>query len=65
VPARWRPFYFLNPMAGIIDGYRRVLTMAEAPQLPFVGIAAVISVLVLLGGYFVFKKVEPDFADLI
>ena len=32
VPAYLRPYYFLNPMAGIIDGYRRVLVMGEAPR---------------------------------
>jgi homopolymeric O-antigen transport system permease protein len=66
VPERLQPFYFaLNPMAGIIDGYRRVLVMAQAPRLPFVGMAALISVLILLAGYAVFKHTEPLFADLI
>jgi len=65
VPARWQTLYFLNPMAGIIDGYRRVVTMAQPPQLTFVAIAAAISVVALLIGYAVFKRVEPDFADLI
>lgn len=66
VPERLQPFYFaLNPMAGIIDGYRRVLVMAQAPRLPFVGMAALISVLMLLVGYAVFKRTEPLFADLI
>jgi lipopolysaccharide transport system permease protein len=66
VPERLQPFYFaLNPMAGIIDGYRRILVMAQAPRVPFVGMAALISVLMLLVGYAVFKRTEPLFADLI
>lgn len=65
VPNRFQVYYFLNPMAGIIDGYRRVLTMAEPPQWPYVGLAAVVSLLIFLGGYAVFKRTEPIFADLI
>ncbi len=65
VPAGLQPFYFLNPMAGIIDGYRRVLVMAQAPQLNYVAIAAMISVAMLLIGYVFFKHTERDFADLI
>jgi lipopolysaccharide transport system permease protein len=65
VPLRLQPLYYLNPMAGIIDGYRRVLLTAQPPQLNFVLIAAVISVLILVVSYLVFKHVERDFADLI
>jgi lipopolysaccharide transport system permease protein len=32
VPERLRPYYFVNPMAGIIDGYRRVLVMGQPPN---------------------------------
>jgi lipopolysaccharide transport system permease protein len=65
VPARLQPLYFLNPMAGIIDGYRRVLVMAQAPQLNYVAIAATVSLAMLLIGYVFFKRTERDFADLI
>jgi hypothetical protein len=51
-------------MAGIIDGYRPVLTMAE-PQWPFVGLAAAVSLLIFLGGYALLKGTGPIFADLI
>ncbi len=65
VPSRFQIYYYLNPMAGIIDGYRRVLTMAEPPQWPFVGLAALVSFLIFWGGYALFKRTEPLFADLI
>jgi lipopolysaccharide transport system permease protein len=65
VPASLQPYYFLNPMAGLIDGYRRVLVMTEPPRLPAVALAAVMSILILVVGYVFFKRVEPDFADLI
>ena len=65
VPERWQAYYFLNPMAAIIDGYRRVLVMAEPPRWPALGIAALVSVVILLAGYAFFKYTEPLFADLI
>lgn len=65
VPERLRPLYFLNPMAGIIDGYRRALLLSEAPRMPAFLLGTVVSVLLLLLGYLFFKRVEPLFADLI
>ena len=65
VPSRFQLYYYLNPMAALIDGYRRVLTTAQAPQWPHVGLAAVISLLIFLAGYVLFKRTEPLFADLI
>ncbi|MBN1659127.1 MAG: ABC transporter permease [Anaerolineae bacterium] len=65
VPKSLRPYYFLNPMAGIIDGYRRALLMGEAPQMTALLSSTVISCLLLVLGYAFFKRVEPLFADLI
>lgn len=65
VPERLRPYYFLNPMAGIIDGYRRVLIMGEPPNLAAMVPGMVISLLIFVAGYILFKRVEPLFADLI
>jgi len=65
VPERLQPYYFLNPMAGIIDGYRRVLVMAEAPRLPALGLALLVSGLIMFSSYAFFKRTEPLFADLI
>jgi lipopolysaccharide transport system permease protein len=65
VPERLQPYYFLNPMAGIIDGYRRVLIMGEPPRLAAMVPGMVISLLIFVAGYILFKRVEPLFADLI
>jgi lipopolysaccharide transport system permease protein len=65
VPAQYQTLYFLNPMAGIIDGYRRVLVLGQPPLAAAILIAAVVSVILLLVGYSVFKRSEPLFADLI
>ena len=65
VPERLRLYYYLNPMASIIDGYRRVLLLGEAPQMPALLLGTLVSLLLLLLSYVFFKRVEPLFSDLI
>lgn len=65
VPERWRTLYMLNPMAGLIEGYRAVILRGEWPQWECVGLAAVISVGLFLAGYWAFKRLEMAFADII
>lgn len=65
IPAQWQTLYFLNPMAGIIAGYRSALVLGETPNLPALALATLVSVILLLIGYATFKRSEPLFADLI
>jgi lipopolysaccharide transport system permease protein len=65
VPVRIKPFYMLNPMAPIIDGYRRVLIQAKLPDFYYLGIAAFVSILIFYFSYIYFKKVKNTFADII
>jgi lipopolysaccharide transport system permease protein len=65
VPESLQPIYFLNPMAGIIDGYRRALILGQQPRLEPLLVGAFVSFALLLFGYVVFKRAEPFFADLI
>ncbi len=55
----------LNPMAVIIDSYRKSVVQGLTPDLKFLGIATVISVIVLLASYKYFKHLEREFADLV
>ncbi len=65
IPERFRPFYFLNPMAVLIDTYRRVVLYNQMPDWPYLALATVISALVFFLGYRYFKSAEKQFADLI
>jgi lipopolysaccharide transport system permease protein len=65
VPEELQTLYMLNPMAGLIDSYRRVILTGEAPVLRYVALSAGVSVLVFVAGYLYFKHSEPTFADLI
>jgi lipopolysaccharide transport system permease protein len=65
VPARWQALYALNPMAGVVNGFRWMI----APDAPFpgvglsVGVAAAIAL--LTSGLYVFRRMERSFADVI
>jgi len=65
VPERLRGLYLLNPVAPLLDGYRQALLHGHAPQLPWLGIAAITSSAIFLVGYWAFKRLEPAFADVI
>jgi lipopolysaccharide transport system permease protein len=65
IPPEYLPVYFLNPMAGIIDGYRSVLVLGQPPNIPALFISTIISLSLMFLGYFIFKRSEPLFADLI
>lgn len=65
VPERFRPYYLLNPMAGIIDGYRRALLHGQPPDVGALAIAAGMALGLLAVGYLFFKRVEMTFADII
>jgi len=64
VPQKWRWILLLNPMSGIIEGYRAALF-----GLPFdwtaLGMASVLTIAVLLYAIYAFGRVERSFADII
>lgn len=64
VPEKMHVFYFLNPMAGILTAYRDVLLLGRQPGYYLVS-AFVVSTLILLAGYWLFKRVESQFADVV
>jgi lipopolysaccharide transport system permease protein len=62
---QWQLIYALNPMAGVVNGFRWALLGIGNPPDLFVGISAVISVVILLTGLVYFKNMERTFADTI
>lgn len=65
VPERYRALYMLNPLAVIIDGFRKITVMGSIPNLRPVCIAAGIAVAMLALAYVYFKKAEMKFADIV
>jgi lipopolysaccharide transport system permease protein len=65
IPARWRALYGLNPMAGVVEGFRwALLGTAAAPGATILVSTAVVVVL-FLGGVFFFRRMEYAFADVV
>jgi lipopolysaccharide transport system permease protein len=65
VPVRWRWLYGMNPMAGVIEGFRWSLTgHGEPPGRMFVVSALVVNV-VLISGFGFFQKMETTVADVV
>jgi lipopolysaccharide transport system permease protein len=64
VPSRWRAVYGLNPMAGVIEGFRWALAGGPAPGIITMVSAAVVVVLIA-GGAIYFRRLEGTFADVI
>jgi homopolymeric O-antigen transport system permease protein len=65
VPKRLLPIYTLNPMVGLIENFRQVMLYGANPNLRLLGIAALISILLLVAFYIYFKRVEATVADII
>jgi lipopolysaccharide transport system permease protein len=65
VPAQWRWLYGLNPMAGVVEGFRwALLGKSEGPgALLAVSIVAVF--VILVGGLYYFRRMEQTFADVV
>jgi len=65
VPQRWRWLYGLNPMAGVIDGFRWALTGQGVAPGPLMLASASVVMVVLLGGLFFFQRMEGTVADRV
>ena len=65
VPGKWRMIYSLNPMAGVIEGFRWALLGKESPAFGAMAISVGVIILILLGGIVFFKRMERNFADII
>ncbi len=64
VPERWQWLLYLNPMAGLIEGFRSVF-LGKAFDVTALAISMAVAMVVFLAGVFYFEKVERRFADII
>lgn len=65
VPEELRSLYMLNPMAGLIDAYRRIVLYGQAPHPTYLLTAVLVSGGLFVLGYVYFKRAEVVFADVI
>jgi lipopolysaccharide transport system permease protein len=65
VPEKWRLLYSLNPMAGVIEGFRWALLGKEIPEFGVMAVSALVVLAMFIGGLIYFSRVEQTFADVV
>jgi len=65
VPEQWQTLYALNPMVGVVEGFRWALLGTTTTPGPMVAVSSVVSFLMLLSGMFYFRRMERTFADTV
>ncbi len=65
LPEKWRVVYALNPMVGVVEGFRWALLGTATRPGPMVLVSALAAVALLIGGAFFFRRMERTFADVV
>jgi lipopolysaccharide transport system permease protein len=65
IPEKWRVLYSLNPMAGVIEGFRWALLGKESPDFGVIVLSTAGVIAMLTGGVVYFTRVEQTFADVV
>ena len=65
IPDKWRALYGLNPMAGVVEGFRWALLGKSSPPGPMLWVSVTVVILILVGGLYYFRRMEQQFADIV
>jgi lipopolysaccharide transport system permease protein len=65
LPEPWRTLYGLNPMAGVVEGFRWALLGTNTAPGPMIACSAGIALALLVSGGFYFRRMEKTFADVV
>jgi lipopolysaccharide transport system permease protein len=65
VPERWRVLYSINPMAGVVEGFREALLGIGQLNWPMFMVSITVVVCLVLTGTFYFRRMEKGFADIV
>ena len=65
VPEQWQALYGLNPMAGVVEGFRWALLGGAQSPGPLLGVSVAVVILLFVGGLFYFRRMEKTFADVV
>jgi homopolymeric O-antigen transport system permease protein len=61
----WRTVYGLNPMVGVVEGFRWALLGTDTAPGPIIAVSSVAAVVTLVSGAFYFRRMEKTFADIV
>ncbi len=65
VPERWQILYSLNPMVGVIEGFRWALLGKKPPDFMLIAVSTAVVAALLFGGLIYFRRIERTFADVV
>ena len=65
IPENWRAFYGINPMAGVVEGFRWALLGKTQPPGAMLWVSVLVVTILLLGGLYYFRRMEQQFADIV
>jgi lipopolysaccharide transport system permease protein len=65
VPSAYRPLYGLNPMAGVVEGFRWALLGLGEPPAALMSVSVLTVLALLVGGMYYFRRLEREFADIV
>jgi lipopolysaccharide transport system permease protein len=65
VPEQWQMLYALNPMVGVVEGFRWALLNTDTAPGPMVAVSALIAISILVTGLIYFRRMERTFADIV
>ncbi|HEX8140337.1 MAG TPA: ABC transporter permease [Pyrinomonadaceae bacterium] len=65
IPESWRALYGLNPMAGVVEGFRWALLGKSEPPGAMLAVSVFVVLLLLFGGLHYFRRMEQTFADIV
>ncbi len=65
VPEKWQTLYGINPMVGVVEGFRWALLGKTSPPGQALIVSTLVTVILLVGGLFFFRRMEKSFADIV
>jgi len=65
LPEPWRTIYGLNPMVGVVEGFRWALLGTNTAPGPIIAVSSAAALVILLTGAFYFRRMERTFADIV
>lgn len=65
VPVKWQTIYALNPMTGVVEGFRWALLGTGQPPGTLTLVSSIVAVVLLISGMFYFRRMERLFADMV
>jgi len=65
LPEPWRTLYGVNPMVGVVEGFRWALLSTDTAPGPILVVSSLAALVLLIGGAFYFRRMEKTFADVV